>query len=326
MKRREFVTLLGSAAAWPLAAQAQQPAMPVIGFLGSESPERWTNRLRGFHQGLGETGYVEGRNVAIDYRWADGQQDRFRALAADVVRRQVSVIAVPGSTIGALAAKAETATIPIVFATGGDPVRLGLVADLKRPGGNLTGVMNLNLNLAPARLKLLHELVPAASLIGLLVDPTVPNADAIVQDVQAAAGTLGLQIHVLHASSERDFDPAFASLVQMRAGALLIGTEGLFIRRHEQLAALTVRHAVPTMFQFREYVAAGGLISYGGSTTGNFRQVGVYTGRILKGAKPADLPVEQSTELELVLNLRTAKALGLAVPPALLAHANAVIE
>ena len=328
MRRRKLITLLGGTVlTWPFSARAQQPTMSVVGFLGSESPDRWISRLRGFYQGLSETGYVEGRNVAVEYRWADGQPDRFPAFAADLVRRQVSVIVVPGSTVGALAAKAATTTIPIVFAVGGDPVKLGLVADLNRPGGNLTGVVNLNVNLAPRRLELLRELVPSATLIALLVDPTNPSAGTIVKDVQAAARSLGLQVHVLHASSEREFDSAFASLVQVRAEALMIGTEGLFIHRSEQLVALTIRHAVPTMFQFREYVAVGGLMSYGGSTnSGNFRQVGIFTGRILKGAKPADLPVEQSTRLELIINLKTAKMLGLAVPPTLLARADEVIE
>jgi putative tryptophan/tyrosine transport system substrate-binding protein len=322
MKRREFIGLLGSSAAWPLAARAQQPAMPVIGFLNSGSPDLDAHLVRAFRQGLGETGYVEGRNVAIEYRWAGGQADRLPALAADLARRQVTVIAATGSTASAAAAKAATAAIPIVFYTAGDPVGAGLVSSLNRPGGNLTGVTTLGAELTPKRLELLHELVPAAPVIAILVAPTNPNAETWL----AAARSLGLQIHFLSARTEREFDTVFASLVQLRAGGLVIGPDGLYVSRSEQLAALALRHAVPTIFQFREFAVAGGLMSYGGDNTDQYRLVGVYTGRILKGEKPADLPVQQATKVELIINLKTAKALGLTVPPSLLGRADEVIE
>jgi len=326
--RRKFLATLGGAAtSWPLAARAQQPALPVIGFLGSASPDRWVGRMRAFHQGLSETGYVEGRNVAIEYRWADGQNDRLPPLAADLVGRQVTVIAAPGSTPAALAAKTATTMIPIVFEIACDPVELGLVASLARPGGNITGVTSLNAEAGPKRLELLHELVPTANVVGLLVNPTNPNlAEPTTKNLHAAARTLGLQLHVLHASTERDFDTVFATLVQLRAGALVIGADPFFSSRLEQLASLTVRHAVPTVYQTREFTAAGGLMSYGANFTDTFRAAGVYTGRILKGDKPADLPVEQTTKVELFLNLRTAKVLGLEVPRTLAARADEVIE
>jgi len=327
MKRREFITLLGGAAAWPLAARAQQQAMPVIGFLGSASPDRWAGRMRAFHQGLSETGYAEGRNVAIEYRWAEGQNDRLGPLAAELVGRQVTVIVTPGSTPAALAAKGATTTIPIVFEVASDPVELGLVTSLARPGGNITGVTSLNAEVGPKRLELLHELVPTATVVGLLVNPTNPNlAELTTKNLHAAARSLGLKMHILHASADRDFDTVFATLNQLRAGALVIGTDPFFSSRLEQLATLTARHAVPTVYQFREFTAAGGLMSYGGSLTDTFRAAGVYTGRILKGDKPADLPVQRTTKVELFLNLRTAKVLGLEVPRTLIARADEVIE
>ena len=328
MRRREFISILGGAAvAWPVAARAQQPAMPVIGFLGSESHDVWASRLRAFRQGLSETGYVEGQNVAIDYRWAEGENNRLSALAADLVRRRVHVITTPGSTPATLAAKAATATIPIVFYVGGDPIELGLVASLNRPSGNLTGVTTLTSEVGPKRLQLLYELVPTATIVGLLVNPTSPAlSEAATRDLQAAARTLGVQLRVLHASAERDFDAVFSTLVQQRVGALVIVNDALFGTRVEQLASLAIRHAIPAVYQFREFAAAGGLISYGTGFIDAFRQAGVYTGRILKGEKPDDLPVQQTTKAELIINLKTAKVLGLTVPTGLLVRADEVIE
>ena len=327
MRRREFITLFGGAAAWPLAARAQQPAMPVIGFLSSASPNLYSDRLRTFREGLKEAGYVEGRNVEIDYRWAEGHNDRLPALAAELVHREVTVIAAAGGTPSALAAKAATATIPIVFGVAVDPVEVGLVASLNRPGGNLTGVTNLNAEVGPKRLELLHELLPAATIIAVLVDPTSPTlAEAFLRDLQAAARDLGVRLHVLQASKEGDFDTVFATLIQLRASALIIGPSTYFVARSEQLAALAVRHAVPTIFHYRPFAAAGGLMSYGSSETDYYRLVGIYAGRILKGEKLADLPVQQATKVELIINLKTARALGLTIPLPLIGRADEVIE
>ena len=327
LKRREFITLLGGAASLPVAARAQQPAMPVIGFLGSESSTRSVNDLRAFHQGLRETGYVEGRNVAIEYRWADGQNDRVPALMADLMRHQVSVIAVPGSTPAAIAAKAETTTIPIVFIVAADPVQVGLVASLNRPGGNLTGVVTLNVEMAPKRLELLHELFPHRTSFALLVNPTHPAlAEAVVKGAQAEARTLGIELHILHASSDSDLDAALATAARLQAAGLVVGPDVLFNSRIEQLAALSISHALPMVYQWREFVAAGGLLSYGSNLSDAYRLCGVYTGRILKGDKPADLPVQQTTRIELFINLKTAKALGVTIPLSLLGRADELIE
>ena len=327
MKRREFITLVGGTAIWPLAARAQQPPLPVIGFLSSASPDVYAIRLRAFRQGLKEAGYVEGQNVAIEYRWAEGQNNRLPVLAAELVHRQVDVIVAGGGTPSAVVAKAATATIPIVFAVGVDPVALGLVTSLNQPGGNLTGITNMNVEVGPKRLELLRELIPTATSIALLINPTSPNlAKPFTRAMKAAASTLGLQLQVLQASTEQDLDRVFAALAQSRANALVIMPDVFFDTRSEQLAALTLRHAVPAIFQFRPFAAAGGLMSYGSNETDNYRTLGTYTGRVLKGEKPADLPVVQSTKVELILNLKTAKALGLTVPLPLIGRADEVIE
>ena len=324
LKRREFITLLGGAAAWPLTARAQQPAMPVIGFLNGGSPDGYAPMVAAFRQGLKETGYVEGQNVTVEYHWMDGQFDRAPAMVAELIRRQVAVIF--ANTPGNLAAKAATTTTPIVFTTGGDPVQMGLVASLSRPGGNLTGVTQMNAEIAPKRLVLVHELVPTATTIAILVNPTSPIAEPQVRELQAAARTLGLQLHVLHASTERDFDTVFATLAQLRAGALVICTDTFFNGRSKLLGELTLRHAVPAIHEDRAFAAAGGLMTYGGSTPDMYRIAGAYTGRILKGEKPADLPVQQGTRVELIINMKTAKALGITFPITLLGRADGVIE
>jgi putative ABC transport system substrate-binding protein len=324
MRRRDLMILLGgAAAAWPLAARAQQPAMPVVGFLDGASAWEFARLAAAFRAGLSETGYVEGRNVAVEYRWAEGHYDRLPIMAADLVRRRVAVIAAGGNA-AVLAARAATTTIPIVFRSGGDPVARGHVASLNRPGGNITGVTTLGAEVGPKRLELMHELVPQATVIGLLFNPTNPGASP--NDLQAAARMLGLQLHVLHASTEHELDTAFATLAQLRAGGLVIGLDQFFNSRIEQIAALALRHAVPTIYQYREFAAAGGLMSYGSSNTDMYRLAGVYTGRILKGEKPADLPVQQATKIELAINMKTAKSLGIAFPTAILVRADEVIE
>src|SRR3984893_1471726 len=315
MRRREFIAALGGAAAWPLAARAQQPPMPVIGYLSLSSPVGATY-LDGLRQGLNETGYIEGQNVAIEYRWAEGHYDRYPALVAELVGRQVNVILAAGTVQSALVAKAATATIPIVFANGSDPIKFGLVASLNRPGGNLTGVSFFTAILEAKRLELLHELVPSAATIACLVNPNNPNAETQLKDIDQGARALRLRIKILNASSERDFDKVFEALDQQQTGALLIASDLAFLARRQQITALVARHAVPAIYEWREFVEAGGLASYGTSLTEAYRQAGVYVGKILKGAKPAELPVIQSTKFEFVINLKTAKTLGLDYQPA----------
>ena len=327
MRRREFIRLVGGATvSWPLGTKAQQAAMPVVGFLGSETLDLFAGRLRAFRQGLSESGFVEGRNVMIEYRWAEGDNERLPALATELVSHQVSVIAAGGAP-AALAAKAASKTVPTVFSIAADPVAVGLVASLARPGGNVTGVASLGWEIGPKQLELLHELLPSAAVMALLVNPTnLAMAETETRNLLMAASTLGVSLRVLHGSTERDFDAVFATLAQEQAGALVIGNDLFFNSRLEKLAALTVRNALPAIHQHRQFAAAGGLMSYGASVTDAYRQIGVYTGRILKGEKPADLPVMQSTKVELVINPRTAKTLGLAFPITLLGRADEVIE
>jgi putative ABC transport system substrate-binding protein len=329
MRRRTFITLLGGAAAeWPIAARAQQSAVPVIGFLNSQSPDGFTERLRGFHKGLKETGFVEGENVAIEYRWAENQMGRLPTLAADLVRRKVAVIAATGGRDAPLAAKSATTTIPIVFGVAEDPVRLGLVASLARPGANLTGLNFFNLELATKRLELLHELVPTSTRVALLVNPIGDgaNVESTVKGVESSARSIGLQVRVLNAGSSSEIDAAFAILARERPNALFVGGGVFFTNRRVQLVHLATRHAIPATYPVRDYAEAGGLMSYGASVTDAYRQIGVYIGRILKGAKPADLPVVQASKFELVINHQSARMLGLTVPPSLLAIADEVIE
>jgi putative ABC transport system substrate-binding protein len=325
MNRREFIAGLGGAAAWPLAARAQQPAMPVVGVLDSGSPE--SNLMASFRQGLGDSGYIEGQNVTVEYRWAEGRYDRLSEMAAGLVRRQVSVIAVPSSTPASLAAKAATTAIPIVFGVGDDPVKLGLVASLSRPGGNATGINFFIGELAAKRLGLLHELVPAATRVAVLVNPTdAMRTESNVRDLEAAARTIGLQIRFLNASTNSEIDAAFATIIRERADALFVLPDSFFASRRVQLAILAARHAIPATYGQRDYAEVGGLMSYGTNLAASRRQVGVYTGRILKGEKPADLPVLQPIKFEFVINLQTAKTLGITVPATLLTTADEVIE
>jgi putative ABC transport system substrate-binding protein len=327
MRRREFITLLGGAAAWPLAARAQQPAIPVIGFLNAGSPDASADRGRAFRKGLNEAGYVEGQNVTVEYHYYEGQYDRLTALVADLVRRHIAVIATPGSNAAALAAKAATTTIPIVFGVGEDPVKLGLVASLARPGGNLTGINWFVQEVVAKRLWFLHELVPKAVRVAVLLNPAnASTAESTLREVQDAGPTIGLQIQILNATTISEIDAAFATLARERPDALLVAPDAFFASRRVQFATLTARDKIPATYPDRDYVVAGGLMSYGTSITDMYRQVGVYTGSILKGAKPADLAVMQSTKFEFVINLQTARALGIEVPSGLLAIADEVIE
>jgi putative ABC transport system substrate-binding protein len=326
MKRRTFITLLGGAAVWPLAGRAQQAAMPVVGFLHSSSPGGYASRAAAFRQGVNEGGYIEGRNVTIEYRWAEGHNDRLPELAADVVRRKVTVIAAT-TTPAAFAAKAATATIPVVFVTAGDPVKLGLVASLNRPGGNLTGVTTSNVEVAPKRLEALHEIIPTATTFALLINSSSPTlAESTTRDVRASARTLGVKLHVVSATTDNEIDDAFASLAKLRAGGLVIGSDTFFTSRSERLASLALRYALPVVYEWREFAVAGGLISYGTDSRDAYRLAGIYTARVLKGEKPADLPVQQATKVELYINLKTAKMLGITIPLPLSGRADELIE
>jgi putative tryptophan/tyrosine transport system substrate-binding protein len=326
--RRDFIrAAVGSAAAWPLASGAQQPAMPVVGYLGAETPERFGIRLTAFRQGLSEMGYEEGRNVIIEYRWANGQNDRLPELAADLVNRKVVVIAVPGSGVAALAAKAATNTIPIVFETGWDPVAAGLVKTLNRPEGNVTGISSLNLDVTPKGLELLHELTPQSKSLAVFVNPSNRLSSTMAtKDLEGLSRTLGLRLHILNVSTDPEIESAFAKLAQLQVGGLIFASDIFFNSRAQQLAALTLKHAVPAVHSVREFAASGGLMSYGGNIKDTHRQAGIYTGRILKGEKPADLPVQQATKVELYINLKTAKALGVTVPLPLSGRADELFE
>jgi putative ABC transport system substrate-binding protein len=328
MRRREFITLIGgTAVVWPVSSRAQQPPKSIIGFLGSESADAWAGRLDELRRGLSELGFVEGQNLSIEYRWAQGRNERLPSMAADLVREQVKVIIAPGSTPAALAAQAATKTIPIVFEIASDPVELGLVSGLNKPGANVTGVTTLNLEIGPKRLELLHSVIPSAGLIGLLINPTNPRlAEQNTKSIQSAGRSFGLEIHVLHASTEDDLGAVFEELKKIKAAGLMIAADPFFSSHVKQLAALSIRHAVPSVYQFREFAAAGGLLSYGTSFTKSFRTVGNYVGRILKGEKPAELPVQQATAVELIINQRTAEALGVTLPQALISRADEVIE
>jgi putative ABC transport system substrate-binding protein len=326
MRRREFIALLGGAAVWPIPTHAQQPAKPVVGFINASSPEGYAQQLAAFLKGLGETGYVDGGNVVIEYSWAKGRVDQLPAMAAALVRRQVDVIAAT-STPAALAAKAATATIPIVFETGGDPIQLGLVVQMNRPGGNITGVTQLNAETASKRLELLHELVPTATILALLVNPASPTlANPAIRDLQAAAQKLGLRLQILNASTERDFDAVFASVLQSHAGGLVVGPDPYLNSQANKIGALAASFAVPTIHERFDFVAAGGLMSYGGDIAESYRLAGIYAGRVLKGERPADLPVQQATKVELHINLKAAKALGITFPLSLLGRADEIIE
>jgi putative tryptophan/tyrosine transport system substrate-binding protein len=326
MRRREFMALLGGAAAWPLAARAQQPTMPVIGFLNPASPDGFVDRLRGFRQGLKDTGYVEGENVTIEYRWAENHIERLPLLAADLVRRQVNVIAAFAGDIPAVVAKAATTTIPIVFLNGADPVKSGLVASLNRPGGNVTGISLLAGTVNAKRLDLIHELVPRVALVAVLNNPIVTEAETRLRDLQGAARTLGVRLLFQTVGSERELDAAFATIADQKAGALFVDGNPFFVSRRDQLIRLAARQTLPTMYFEREFAAAGGLMSYGTNFADAYRQAGIYIGRILKGTKPADLPILQPTKFDFVINLQTAKTLGIEVPDKLLALADEVIE